>query len=177
MRRNTESYHQHLKAERDEVEGLRSLLASTPSDERRARVLAGLQSKYEGAQSVATQVLGVWGDRESVEMLRQRLVSLLARSDAFALRGVTVAALARWIAPVDTNWVLDLYFSRPDWYAKYELFELASAVDAATGRSRVLTELRGPDPLNREAAARVIGRVRYSDWRELIDEYHRGRSS
>lgn len=76
-----------------------------------------------------------------------------------------------------TSWVLDLYFSRPDWYAKYELFELASAVDASTGRSRVLAELRGPDPLNREAAARVIRRVGYSDWRELIDEYHRGRSS
>ena len=99
MRRNTESYHQHLKAERDEVEGLRSLLTSTPSEERRARVLAGLESKHEGAQSVATQVLGLWGDHESVELLRQRLVSLLARPDAFALRGVTVAALAPWIVP------------------------------------------------------------------------------
>lgn len=180
LQRNREKYLSHIKAERDVVAALRRMLDAGPTPERRAYVLDSLDSKYDGAQSLATQVLSVWGGRESIDTLHQRLVALLARTDAVSLRGVTIDALVRCVEAADTSWVLNMYFSRPTINSKHELLYLARAVDPESARTRLVAELRGSDPLNRHAAAKVIAVMPYADCRDLVgsllddsDDYNR----
>jgi HEAT repeat protein len=147
------------------------LAQGSPTPEARGRVREAWGSMFERVQSAAAQVLGAWGDGESRATLRSWLLMLLEQPQGWGIRGVVVAALARTLSPADTDWVLDLYFSRPDRLSKQELLPLAAAVYPDAARDRLLQEAGSRDPLNRHAALRVIARMPYGDREQLIQRF------
>lgn len=154
-----------LKAQ---VVHLRSLGTLPPTPERRAEVVRALHHKREGIQSVAIQVLGRWGGRESVTVLREWLMSSLARERGWSIRGVAIRELARLVEPGDTQWVLDLYFGVQDRLVKHELFFLAKALDPESARTELVARLRDSDWVNRQAAVKAIGNMAYPDRHRLL---------
>lgn len=150
------------------VNELRSLGSRRPTPERRAAVARALSSKFEGVQSVAAQVLGEWGDRESIDALHAWLLSCLERPFGWAVRGVAVRALARTIGTEDIGWALDLYFGVAGVLQKHELLPLVLALPPETARDRLVAELRNAGWENRQAAAKAIGNMGYSDRMELL---------
>jgi hypothetical protein len=103
---------------------LRSLAGQKPTPERLAMISAALDSKFDGIQSVALQVLGKWGGTESVDLLRDFLSQAFTRDYGWSIRGVAVKALARHLGPTDAQWVLNLYFGLPNALFKHEIFPL-----------------------------------------------------
>lgn len=153
---------------RQTSERLRQLGARRPTPEARAEVVAALSNKWEGIQSVAAGVLGRWGDRESVEQLRQFLVRCFDREYGWGIRKAVVGALMPVVTEADVDWVLDLYFRLEGWLPKHELLWLVAALPPRAARDRLVTALRDPRWENRHAAIKVIGIMDYPDRRELI---------
>lgn len=157
------------ESERDEpldafVAELRAIGKRKPTRERRAVLRDALFHKREGVQSVAAQVLGAWGGRESVDDLRSWLARLNERHDPYSgPRIVAIRELARCIDPSDSDWALDLYFSQEGVSATHEYLPLACAADPKRARPRIERELRSRDPVNRHAALKLIR------WMELPD--------
>ena len=151
-----------------QVANLRALGEQPPTPERRAEMLSALQSKFEGIQSVALDVLGRWGGPESSEVLRAFLQEAFVREAGWAIRGVAVRNLIPLVSAADAAWVLDLYFGLPDVLTKHELVRLVIALPPAAARTRLVGELRSPDRLNRQAAVKAIGNMSYPDRRELL---------
>jgi hypothetical protein len=136
---------------------LRALGARKPTPPRRERVRDALFDKREGVQSVAAQVLGSWGGRESVAELRLWLARLDDLHKPFiGPREVAVRELGRCIELEDVDWVLDLYFGQNDVVATHEYLPLASATDPGRARPRIERELQNPDPVKRHAALKLI---------------------
>jgi HEAT repeat protein len=139
-----------------------------PTPERRAEVLEALANKFEGIQSVALDVLGRWGDAKSADAIARFLRDALGRKSGWAIRGVAVRNLAPLLTPVHAEWVLDAYFGQPDALVKHELVRLVIALPPEAARARLVAELRSPDRLNRQAAVKAIGNMRFPDRRALI---------
>src|SRR5580765_4588281 len=55
----------HLMDLKLEAQRLRGFASGPPSDVMRAEVLSALNSKFQGIQAVAAEVLGAWGDEAS----------------------------------------------------------------------------------------------------------------
>jgi hypothetical protein len=146
------------------VAELRALGAEQPTRERRAILRAALLHKREGVQSVAAQVIGAWGGRESVEDLRVWLERLIERHDPYiGPRTVAIRELARCIAADDSDWALDLYFGQKGVVATHEYLPLASATDPATARPRIERELRSLNAVKRHAALKLTSRMKLPD--------------
>lgn len=139
-----------------------------PTAATRADVVSALQHKREGVQSIAAQVLGAWGVRESVAPLRQWLLDCLQRESGWAVRSVAVRELAKLVESADAAWVLDLYFSVPDWIAKHELLPLVRSLSPEVCRERLVAGLRDPSWANRHAAVKAIGSMAYPDRQRLL---------
>ena len=71
----------HVKAER-----LRALLKDRPGPAAWSDVRDALDSKWEGIQSLALQVLGVWGGHDAVATIKTFLLATSARQNAWAIR-------------------------------------------------------------------------------------------
>ena len=140
-------------------ERLRALAALKPTAERRAEVGAMLDNKREGVQTVAAQVLGSWGGRESVAALRAWLARLDERPYSWSARGVAAKALASCVTGADAGWALDLYFAQPTLVRRYELFPILDALPPEDTVTRLENEARDPDPERRDAAARALTRI------------------
>jgi hypothetical protein len=126
-----------------------------PTPEARERARAALDSKYEGVQSVAAQVLGAWGDRESVAMLRRWYQGMFeAGRRRMTLMGVGSRCLAQCIDATDAGWILDLYFSQSA-QLQHEVLHLARALTVGSARERLMIEASGPDVHRRKAAVRL----------------------
>jgi HEAT repeat protein len=155
---------------------LRSLGELPPTPERRAEVVLARHHKREGIQSVAAQVLGHWGGRESVSVLRDWLVDSFARESGWSVRGVAIRQLASLVESSDAQWVLELYFGVPNRLLKHELFFLVKALPPESARVELVARLRDPDWVNRQAAVKAIGNMAFSDRRRLltplIDDSH-----
>jgi|SRR5205823_3946855 len=145
-----------------------TLAEQSPTSASRAEVMAALHHKREGIQSIAAQVLGAWGGRESVEPLRVWLLVCQQRESGWAVRGVAVRQLAQLVESQDANWVLDLYFSVPDWIAKHELLPLVRALAPDVARARLVAGLRDASWMNRHAAVKAIGNTAFPDRRRLL---------
>lgn len=90
--------------------------------------MAAVASKWEGVQAVALDTLGRWGGSESLNALRRFLEEAFGREAGWAIRGVAIRNLIPIVAAADTDWVLDLYFKRPNalrstsccaWFSRY----------------------------------------------------------
>jgi HEAT repeat protein len=147
---------------------LRQLGAKRPTPESWAEVAAALSNKWEGVQAVAAQVLGRWGDRESVEQLRGFLARCFGRRYGWGIRKAVVWALRPVVTEADVGWVLDLYFGLDGWLPKHELLWLVAALPPRAARERLVAALRDPRWENRHAAVKAIGNMDYPDHRELL---------
>lgn len=157
------------------VSRLRAIGAERPTTERRAILRAALFHKREGVQSVAAQVLGAWGGRESVEDLRLWLGRINERHDPYiGPRNVAIRELAGCIDVDDSDWALDLYFGQEGDVATSEYLRLASAADPAKARRRIERELLNPEAVKRHAALKLMSRMALPDSatlaRSLIDD-------
>ena len=99
---------------------------ATPA--RRKLVMQALSSKWEGTQAHAIKALAAWGDRDSVESIRDFLISAFDRKSGWAVRGVAIWALAPIIGPEDAGWIGDLYRSRSIGLERHELRHLIDRV-------------------------------------------------
>jgi len=151
-----------------EAEKLRRLGNLKPNPERMTLVKEALSSKWESVQSIALQVLGQWGGKEAIQMLRRFLQDALAREHGWSIRGVVVHALAKIVGADDVDWVLDLYFSRPGVLGKHELLPLVLRLPVARAKARLIRELSSDDPIIRQAAVKAIGNMPFEDKRALL---------
>lgn len=153
---------------REVTSRLRQLEAKRPLPEYRAEVAAALSSKWEGVQAVAAEVLGRWGDRESVESLRRFLLGSFDREAGWAIRGVVIRALRPNVTAEDVGWILDLYFSLEGWLFKHELLLLVTALPAAEARERLVAALSDSRWDNRHASVKAIGNMEYQDRQQIL---------
>jgi hypothetical protein len=135
---------------------LRDLAALKATPERRARVEALLNHKWEGVQTVAARVLATWGGPESVAALRAWLAELHERPYAWAARGVAAKALASCVTAADLSWAIDLYFEQPSLTRRFEILPLLVALPRDETVERLNDAARHPDAERREAASRAL---------------------
>ena len=157
---------------RQVTDRLRQLGAKRPTTASRAEVVAALSSKWEGAQAVAARVLAGWGDRESIDLLRDFLAKCFDREAGWGIRGVVVRALRPIVTDADVDWVLDLYFSLQGWLPKHELLWLVTALPPHEARGRLVSALQDQRWDNRHAAVKAIGNMDYPDRRHLLTPLH-----
>ena len=148
---------------------LRTLASRRPTAEASAEVETALQSKWEGVQAVAVEVLAAWGGRECVEQLRQFLTRCFERPHGWGIRKVVVRELQRIVTVEDVNWVMDLYLALPDQLSKHELLWLVLALPADTARERLVAALHDLRWDNRQAAVKAIGNMNIPDRWQLLD--------
>jgi HEAT repeat protein len=146
----------------------RSLASLKPTPERLATITAALDSKFEGIQSVALQVLGKWRGTKSVDLLHDFVSKAFTRDHGWSIRAVAVKALARHLRPKDAEWVLTLYFGLPNALLKHEIFPLVIRLPTVTAYERLKRELRNTDWMNRQAAVKAIGNMPFPDRSQLI---------
>ncbi|MBC6982166.1 hypothetical protein [Caulobacter sp. 17J80-11] len=120
---------------------LADLARSKPNSDAWAYVAEMLASKHEGLRAGAVNVLGAWGGERPSKLLAEELSRAFSIAHAWSLRGVIVGALRAHVRGADADWVLDLYFSRPDALQKHELLPLVVALPPADARPRLVKEL------------------------------------
>jgi HEAT repeat protein len=155
---------------RARVEELRMLGSARPRRGDREIVMAALGSKWEGLQSVAAQTLGRWGDRESVEALRDLWLRCQGRKNASSLQGVVARSLASCVGAQDAEWVLDCYFDSFKTSHSY-LGIVVGTLPFETTRKRLLEESHSPQRNRRHAALVVLGRLPVSERRALLKRF------
>ena len=153
---------------KEQVSRLRQIAELPVTQERRAEVLKALESKFEGIQAVALDVLGFWAGRNNLEVIKGFLIDALERQYGWAIRGVAIRNLIPLVASEDAEWILDLYFTRPDLLTKHELVQLVTALPPKVARDRLLSGLRSANRLNRQAAVKAIGNMAFPDRRKLL---------
>lgn len=150
------------------VRRLRVLGAGVATPEAMAEVTKALLHKREGVQSVAAQVLGTWGGRESVTLLRSWLLDCMTRPNGWAVQGVAVRQLAHNVGPEDVDWVMDLCFSVVGPLKKHLLLPLVMALPPEAARVRLTAGLSSPEWADRQAAVKAIGNMKYDDRLDLL---------
>ncbi|MEQ9661051.1 MAG: hypothetical protein RLN87_00700 [Parasphingopyxis sp.] len=112
------------------AEDLKRLAGRKPTDKRYDIIQGALQSKWEGDQSLAIQVLGQWGGRRSIDILRRFLETSYEKPMSWAVRKVSVRALANTIEQEDAEWIERLHASRSNNIEKFELRPLLERLKA-----------------------------------------------
>lgn len=107
-----------LQAEADRV---KSVIGRRATPQRRDLLNKALSSKWEGTQASAIKALAAWGDRESVETIRDFLTTAFDRKYGWAVRGVAIRALVPIIGPEDAGWIGNLYRSGSSGLKRHEL--------------------------------------------------------
>lgn len=138
---------------------LDSLARSRPNRNARAEVEAALHSKWEGLQVHAGRALAAWGDRESVDALRDWLRTSLGKPSGWSVTGEAVACLQRCCTADDANWILDAYFQTSDRLARNSLLALLDVVPVPLLEARIRTESEAGHAAHSEAASIAARRL------------------
>jgi hypothetical protein len=117
-----------------------------------------LGSKWEGVQVWAGRVLASWGDRQSIDLLRDWLHRALGKEAGWTLRGEAVRSLCQCYQREDIPWLLDLYFEAEDPLQRHEFSPFIIALPEADVRHRIQTEMKG-ESKPRKAAAQAATRM------------------
>jgi HEAT repeat protein len=147
---------------------LRGMATLKATPERRKEIIAALDSKWDGVQAVAVQVLGAWGGEHSKDAIKRFLVDAFQREAGWGIRGVAIKAVGPLLDRADVDWVLDLYFGLPSIVTKHEVFRLVLKLPAEAARKRLVAALRDVDWMNRQAAVKAIGNMAYPDRPQLL---------
>jgi hypothetical protein len=145
----------------DRCARLKSLLHSKPNDLLREEVEHAVHSKWEGIQVCAGRVLANWGDRRSIESLREWLRSTLHKKSGWAVRGQAIRLLCQCYQSDDIHWLLDLYFEEENRLLRHEFLPLVIALPESAVRKRIILESRSEIDRRREAAEIAATRL---DW-------------
>ena len=109
------------------------------------------------------------GGAEERARLREFYIAAFNRPFGWSVRAVAATALRPLLTAEDAEWVLELYFSRPDTLTQHEVYEhLVLALPPAAARTRLVAELRSSSAGNRQAAVKAIANLAYPDWHALI---------
>ena len=149
---------------------IRYLGSQEETPDARAEVEAAFALKWEGAQAVAARVLGHWGGRRSVELIKEWLLNYYHRQRrGGSIEKVAVDALLECFDIQDNSWILDIYFDEP---RKNYFHSMISALhlDAAT-EARIVAETEHPEPNHRYAALIAIWGTRFLDAYYLFDAF------
>ena len=87
---------------------LRSLARSKPSKNGMRAVQDGLESKWEGVEAAALNVLLAWGGKDAVSLARKNLEKHLGDKSGCTIRRAAIAVLAKHITVRDVAWVNEL---------------------------------------------------------------------
>ena len=155
----------------EESEELRALVGSKPNAAATRLVETALESKWEGIQSIALQVLGSWGDSYAVEKLRSFLADAEKLKFGWSIRGVAIRELSRCVGPSDVDWVLDHYFALNGVIAKHEFLRVVLALPPDAARLRLQAQCGSDDRDNRQAAMKALGNLSFPDRRALLEPF------
>ncbi len=147
---------------------LREFGTSPPSDSTRDEITHALESKFEGIQAVAAEVLGAWGDAVSKATLREWFLETIPRPNGWAIRSVGMRELARLADASDAGWVLDLYFGTKDRLLQHELLRLAAALPVIPAKETVGQKARDPDARVRHSALKILVWSSWGEPKELL---------
>ncbi len=138
---------------------LDSLARSRPNRNARAEVEAALHSKWEGLQVHAGRALAAWGDRESVDALRNWLCTSLGKPAGWSVTGEAVACLQRCCIADDASWILYIYFHASDRLARHSVLPLLDVVPVPVLEARIRIESEASDAARSEAASIAARRL------------------
>jgi hypothetical protein len=80
---------------------------SKPTEAARKEVESAPQSKWEGVQVTAARTLSAWGDRNSLDLIRELLAQLSRKPAHWASAGALANSLAPHLGESDIQWVID----------------------------------------------------------------------
>lgn len=89
------------------VARLKKLTSAKLTPKQRIEVMATLESKYEGIQSLALQILARVGDQEAVDAIAKNYDRAMQKPSARSLRGVALQGLIKNIDKVDPQWAME----------------------------------------------------------------------
>jgi hypothetical protein len=119
-----------MDAMRTEAEEIGKVLGRRATPERRKIVAQGLASKWEGSQVAALKALAAWGDRESVEAIRDYLAAAFERKTGWSVRGAAIRALVPLVGPEDAGWITALCDARSGAVERHELHALSARAES-----------------------------------------------
>jgi hypothetical protein len=132
---------------------------SKPSSVMTGEVEGMLQSRREGIQVKAAQLLAKWQRPSSKIALRQWLSKTLDRKKSPAVRAQAAKALAAFVVSRDAEWILDLYFSEAPrqrvlstMIEIHALLPLVAALPSRVIAERARAEAKSPLVNHRRAA-------------------------
>jgi hypothetical protein len=143
----------------EQCDRLKSLLHTKPNDLVREEVEHALHSKWEGVQVCAARVLATWGDRQSIQALRDWLQSSLDRKSGWAVRGQAIRLLCQCYQSDDIHWLLDLYFEEENRLRRHEFLPLIISLPEPVVRRRILLESLSEIDRRREASRIAMTRL------------------
>jgi hypothetical protein len=164
-RRATESKEDPVRKWCDQ---LATHLHSRPNATARREVEDGLRSKWEGVQVWAGRVLANWGDRGSIDLLRDWLEGLLKKEAAWTVRGEAVRALCQCYKPADVPWMLDLYFGADDPLLRHEFGPFILVLPEDDVRKRIQREAQSASAVRRDAAKIASRILQYRQSRQIV---------
>jgi hypothetical protein len=149
---------------------LRALHAEGPSDVGRETIERALAAHSDGLKYLAAQVLGRWADPVS----KRRLWDVFLESEkldpfGWEYKDIAVKALRTCVTDEDAPWLLDYYFSVPDYRAKLEVLSLVLRLDIETLRRRCIAESADQDRGNRLAAMKVVTHLHLKEERQVLE--------
>ena len=143
-------------------------LHSRPNARSRRDVEDGLRSKWEGVQVWAGRVLASWGDRQSIDLLRDWLEGLLKKEAAWTVRGEAVRALCQSYKPADVPWMLDLYFEANDPLLRHEFSPFIFTLPEGDVKKRIRREAQSGSAVRRDAAKIASRMLQYRQSRQIV---------
>jgi hypothetical protein len=88
---------------------LTSLAGKKPSEDMRNYVFELSSCKHEGIQVCVAKVLSSWGDKKSVDLLRDMLDRLARLPHRWSAVGAVARELSKFIDEDDIRWLIPLY--------------------------------------------------------------------
>src|ERR1700689_1142728 len=121
-----------MRAESTELqahcERLKQLGTRRASEASRRELLEGLSSKWEGVQVVAARALVSWGDAESLDSVRRKLMEISGKPARWSAAGAIAHALSVHISEEDVDWVVNLCLRHASPRNRFVLFPLFRAL-------------------------------------------------
>jgi HEAT repeat protein len=149
---------------------LRSFGSAPPTVTGRAEIATALHHKWQGIQATAATVLATWGDRTSVELLKQWLLYGLQQEQWRSIRRVAMQSLAQCAGSEDVDWLIDLMAAQSKWLIKHEFVPLLAALPAQPTGTRLRVLLHDRDWHNRQIAVIAISRRSDPQRQHLLQE-------
>ena len=124
-------------------EELRALGTRPATPAKRKKIEEAVSSKWDGVKVAAATALSQWGDPQSVQTLKELLVTVAAKPVRWATTGAVARLLVPHLKPSDLNWVFDLFLHKSHGDNGFVLVALFEVFPPAEVLRRLETETPG----------------------------------